>query len=104
MNACQTRISTDDYIEGAPELAVERVASSSAYDLHQKKGAYRRNGVREYLAWITGESGLVWWELREGEYEAISSDADGLAGSGICSSTGVTSLRSGNRRSSSSFL
>ena len=74
----QTRISADDYIEGAPELAVEIVASSSAYDLHQKKGAYRRNGVREYLAWITGERRLVWWELREGEYEAIASDADGL--------------------------
>jgi len=74
----QTRISADDYIEGAPELAVEIVASSSAYDLHQKKGAYRRNGVREYLAWITGERRLVWWELREGDYEVIASDADGL--------------------------
>src|SRR5437667_5144439 len=74
----QARISEDDYIVGAPELAVEIVGTSSAYDLHQKKGAYRRNGVREYLAWITGERRLVWWELREGEYEAIASDADGL--------------------------
>src|SRR3989454_8881195 len=64
----QTRISADDYIEGAPELAVEIDASSSAYDLHQKKGAYRRNGVREYLAWITGERRLAWWGLRSGEY------------------------------------
>ncbi len=74
----QARISQDDYIEGAPELAVEIVASSSAYDLHQKKGAYRRNGVREYLAWITGESRLVWWELREGEYQELTPAADGL--------------------------
>src|SRR5213594_861737 len=29
----QARISDDDYIEGAPELAVEIVASSHAYDL-----------------------------------------------------------------------
>src|SRR5919109_1524232 len=64
----QARISDDDYIEGAPELAVEIVGSSRSYDLHQKKGAYRRNGVREYLAWITTERRLVWWELREGEY------------------------------------
>ena len=35
----QARISADDYIEGAPELAVEIVGSSRAYDLHQKKGA-----------------------------------------------------------------
>src|SRR2546425_6137931 len=74
----QARISEDDYLEGAPELAVEIVGSSRAYDLHQKKGAYRRNGVREYLAWITGENRLVWWGLRQGEYEVIASDADGL--------------------------
>ena len=30
----QARISTEDYIEGAPELAVEIVGSSRAYDLH----------------------------------------------------------------------
>jgi len=73
----QARISEDDYLEGAPELAVEIVASSSAYDLHQKKGAYRRNGVKEYLAWVTGERRLVWWELREGEYKELVPDADG---------------------------
>src|SRR5207248_3367768 len=74
----QSRISEDDYIEGAPELAIEIVGSSRAYDLHQKKGAYRRNGVREYLAWITGEQRVIWWQLREGEYEEIAPDSDGL--------------------------
>src|SRR6266404_1000728 len=74
----QARISEDDYIEGAPELAVEIVGSSQAYDLHQKKGAYRRNGVREYLAWITGENRLVWWELREGDYHEIGPAEEGL--------------------------
>jgi len=79
----QTRISADDYIEGAPELVVEIVGSSRAYDLHQKKGAYRRNGVREYLAWITGEQRLVWWELRDGEYQEIVPSAEGLLKSGV---------------------
>jgi len=74
----QSRISEDDYIEGAPELAIEIVGSSSSDDLHQKKGAYRRNGIREYLAWITGEDRLVWWELREGDYHEISKDTDGF--------------------------
>ena len=74
----QAIISADDYIEGAPELAVEIVGSSYAYDLHQKKSAYRRNGVLEYLAWITDEQRLIWWELREGEYHEIVADADGL--------------------------
>ena len=74
----QTRFSEDDYIEGAPELVVEIVASSRAYDLHQKKGAYRRNGVCEYLAWITSERRVVWFQLLKGEYQEIAPDADGL--------------------------
>ena len=44
-------ISNDDYIEGAPELIAEIAASTAAYDLHQKKNAYRRNGVLEYIVW-----------------------------------------------------
>lgn len=79
----QARISEDDYIEGAPELVVEIVGSSRAYDLHQKKGAYRRNGVREYLAWITGENRVVWWELHEGEYREIAPASDGVLRSGV---------------------
>jgi Uma2 family endonuclease len=79
----QARISVDDYIEGAPELGVEIVSSSRAYDLHQKKGAYRRNGVCEYLAWITGEKRLVWWELCEEDYREIAPAADGLLKSGV---------------------
>jgi len=74
----QAQISSDDYIEGAPELAVEIAGSSQAYDLHQKKGAYRRNGVLEYLVWITGEQRLIWWELREGEYHEIAADSRGV--------------------------
>ena len=79
----QARISADDYMEGAPELVVEIVGSSRAYDLHQKKGAYRRNGVLEYLAWITDENRLIWWELRDGDYQEIVPQADGLLKSGV---------------------
>ena len=32
----QSKISDDDYIEGAPELIVEIAASSASYDLHDK--------------------------------------------------------------------
>ena len=73
----QTKISDADYIEGAPELVVEIVGSSRAYNLHQKKRAYLRNGVREYLAWITSERRLLWWELRGGEYREILPTEDG---------------------------
>jgi len=74
----QARTSDDDYIEGAPELVVDIVGSSQSYDLHQKKDAYRRNGVDEYLALITGENRLVWWKLREEEYEEIPPADGGL--------------------------
>jgi Uma2 family endonuclease len=74
----QARISPDDYIEGAPELIAEIVGSSRAYDLHQKKNAYRRNGVLEYLAWITDENRLLWWKLRDGEYHETPPSAKGL--------------------------
>ena len=78
----QARISADDYIEGAPELVAEIVGRSSAYDLHQKKDAYRRNGVCEYLAWITGENRVVWWTLRQGEYQEMAPQ-NGLIKSGV---------------------
>jgi Uma2 family endonuclease len=64
----QSRISEDDYIEGAPELIVEIAASSASYDLHDKLRAYRRNGVREYLVWLTQERAFRWYVLVEGEY------------------------------------
>lgn len=64
-------------------MAVEIVGNSRAYDLHQKKGAYRRNGIREYLAWITSEPRVIWWELRDAEYLEITPPADGLLKSGL---------------------
>lgn len=62
---------------------MEIVGSARAYDLHQKKGAYRRNGVCEYLAWITGEHCLFWWALRQGEYQELTAVDDGLLKSGV---------------------
>ena len=62
----------------ARELVIEIVASSHAYDLHQRKDVYRRNGVQEYLAWITAEQRVCWWRLREGAYQEITADANGV--------------------------
>src|SRR5438874_11147333 len=36
-------ITSDDYVEGPPQLVVEVAASSASYDLHEKLRAYRRN-------------------------------------------------------------
>lgn len=67
----QSRDSADDYIEGAPEFVAEIAATSASYDLHEKKRAYRRNAVREYLVWLVEEARLEWWELREGDYLSL---------------------------------
>lgn len=74
----QAQLSADDYIEGAPELVVEIAASSAAYDLYDKKKAYRRNGVQEYIVWQIFENKLDWFQLSAGEYIPLSPDADGI--------------------------
>ncbi|QYX31145.1 Uma2 family endonuclease [Sphaerospermopsis torques-reginae] len=74
----QTRISEDDYIEGAPELVVEIAASSAAIDLHGKKQAYRRNGVKEYIVWQVLEQKLTWFYLEKGEYLELVADENGI--------------------------
>ena len=64
----RSRISSDDYIEGPPDLIVEIAASSAAYDLHDKKRVYARSGVREYLVAQAYEQRVDWWELHEGVF------------------------------------
>ena len=74
----QASISSDDYIEGAPELIVEIAASSAAYDLYDKKTAYRRNGVKEYLVWRVYDEEFDWFVLDAGEYIKQEADNKGV--------------------------
>ncbi len=74
----QARISDDDFVEGAPELVAEVAASSAGYDLSVKKKAYRRNGVREYVAWRVLDRALDYFVLREGAYVELCPDDDGI--------------------------
>ena len=73
----QAHISDDDYIEGAPELVAEVAASSASNDLHDKKRAYQRNGVQEYIVWQILENKLNWFSLQNGEYLPIA-DTNGV--------------------------
>ncbi len=70
-----SRISSDDYCEGAPELVVEIATSSAAYDLYERKRVYRRNDVQEYAVGQVLDGRLDWWHLDEGEYVPITPDA-----------------------------
>lgn len=73
-----SRVSDDDYIEGPPELVIEIAASSASLDLHRKRHVYRRSGVREYLVWQIDDARIGWWALREGEYQPLEADAEGV--------------------------
>ena len=73
-----SRISEDDYIEGAPELIAEIAASSASYDMNAKLNAYRRNGVQEYIVWQIYENRLDWFRLQEGRYVSFEPDAEGV--------------------------
>lgn len=68
----------DDYLLGAPELIVEIARSSVSRDLHQKKRAYERNGVREYIVWRTQDVAIDWFQLRDGAYVRREPDANGI--------------------------
>ena len=74
----QSRISEDDYIEGAPELVVEIAGSSASYDLHDKKRVYRRNGVQEYIVWQASSRSIIWFSLQAGRYEVLAPDDAGI--------------------------
>ena len=74
----RSRLSADDYVEGAPELIIEIAASSASYDLHDKMCAYRRNGVPEYLVWRVYEKQFDWFVLADDAYRPVAPDTSGL--------------------------
>jgi len=79
----QAQLSDDDYVEGAPELIVEIAASSVAIDLHAKKQAYRRNGVKEYIVWQVLDQKISWFYLEKGEYLDLPADPNGIVRSQV---------------------
>lgn len=79
----RSRISKDDYIEGAPEFIAEIAVTSASYDLHDKMNAYRRNGVQEYLVWRAYDQELDWFSLQEGQYVPLEPDDEGVTHSQV---------------------
>ncbi|NES06776.1 MAG: Uma2 family endonuclease [Okeania sp. SIO2F4] len=76
-----SRLSDDGYIEGAPELVVEIAASSATINLGDKKVAYQRSGVREYIVCQVFEQKIDWFSLEDGDYISLIPDERGV----ICS-------------------
>jgi Uma2 family endonuclease len=74
----QSRITDDGYLEGIPELVAEIAASSAAIDLGDKKNAYRRNAIPEYIIWNVYDNQLDWLHLVDSDYTPLPIDADGI--------------------------
>ncbi|MEM7531093.1 MAG: Uma2 family endonuclease [Chloroflexota bacterium] len=68
----------DGYLAGTPELIIEVAASSVSYDLNSKKQAYERHGIQEYVVFQTYEQEVSWFVLRNGVYEELMPDDDGI--------------------------
>ena len=73
----QSRIVKHGYLEGAAELMAEISASSASYDLHDKRNAYRRNKVLEYVVWRVVDQAIDWFVWRERHCRRLSPDANG---------------------------
>ena len=71
-------VSTDDYLEGSPELVVEIASSTASYDTTEKKNTYRRNGVKEYIIWRVDDGEIDWFAWDEGEYVLLEEDKNGV--------------------------
>ena len=71
-------MSSEGYTEGAPELIIEVANSSVSRDLHQKKTAYERNGVRDYIVWRVQDGAIDWFELRDGRFMLREPDSLGI--------------------------
>ena len=74
----KTKVGKDGYLVGAPELVFEISASSVSIDVNKKLHDYLKAGVQEYVAWLTEESVLKWWFLKNGEYHLLPADKDGI--------------------------
>jgi Uma2 family endonuclease len=79
----QSQLSSDDYIENAPELVWEVSASSASYDLNVKLRVYQRNGVKEYVVWRVLDEAIDWFVLQGTDYVKQTRTADGMHKSAV---------------------
>jgi len=79
----RSRLTDDDYIEGAPELLIEIAGSSATIDLYDKLKVYQRNGVQEYIVWQVYEERLDWFQLIDDGYQPLDPDEAGVSRSHV---------------------
>ena len=63
----------------APELIVEVSSGTLRIDLNAKKKVYEEAGALEYVVFDVPHRKFHWFALREGRFEPVAIDADGLS-------------------------
>jgi Uma2 family endonuclease len=66
------------FVAGPPELVVEVARSSRYLDLGPKRDEYERAGVLEYVVRTFEPDEVLWQVARDGHFEPLLPDADGL--------------------------
>lgn len=79
----KSAIAADDYVEGSPELVIEIAASTATFDLYDKKTAYGRNGIQEYVVWQVFDRKIDWFYLDAGRYVDLEPGENGLCRSQV---------------------
>ena len=79
----RSKVAADGLVEGGPELVVEIALSSAGYDLHEKKAAYQRALVPEYIVWRPLDAQIQWFALDKGEYAEPKPQPDGTVRSRV---------------------
>ena len=74
----RARVDPGGMIVGCPELVVEIASSSLRVDLNAKKRAYEEAGALEYLVYDVPHQKFHWFALREGRFEPMAIDPDGI--------------------------
>lgn len=76
-------VAADGYLEGVPELIVEISASTASYDMNQKRHVYARNGVPEYIVYLSYDKKIVWYVLGDEGYTELPPGDDAILRSRI---------------------
>jgi Uma2 family endonuclease len=83
----------DGFLVVPPELVIEIANTSASRDLHQKKRAYERNGILEYIVWRVQDRAIDWFALDDGTYRLLPADSRGVVESrvfpGLCLDVGA---------------
>jgi Uma2 family endonuclease len=74
----KSRVNEKAFLAGTPELHVEISYSSQSIDLHQKRRAYERAGVQEYIVILLREPAVRFFRLQNQVYQEVNADADGV--------------------------